>query len=85
MTSPDSEILREKLEILAGDRQKNRHLAALRVTDLDGLLQLPAKLQSAKAAGPSPTKEEFDALVSDVHALHRRLFAVMEALQGRLR
>lgn len=85
MPTPESDILREKLEILAGERPKNQRRSALRVSDLDGLLSLPAKLQSKKAAGATPTKAEFDALVADVHTLHRRLMSVMTALQERLR
>lgn len=77
----------EKLEVLAGTRAGpgGASGAAVRLSDLSGLLALPPTLKSAHAAGAAPTAAEFDALVDDVQALHLRLLAVAEALQGRLR
>lgn len=76
--------LRQTIEELDGSRRLgNRGRAAVRLDDLNGLLQLPETLKSAKAAGATPTQAEFDLLVEDVHALHRRLLAVYEALRGR--
>jgi hypothetical protein len=78
----EEDRLRERLDTLNGDRDRSR--AAVRVEDLKGLFELPARLKSAKAAGAAPTKAEFDALVDDVAALHRRLKALHDALQKRL-
>ena len=70
----------ELIETLAGVRGRNREGAAVRLRDISGLLPLNPKLQSAKAAGSTPTKAEFDRLVADVHEVHRRLVALCEAL-----
>lgn len=76
---------REKLETLDGSRGKEAiRRAAVRIENLAGLLELPAKLKSAKAAGAAPTKEEFDALVEDINQVYLRLKAVAEALQRRV-
>lgn len=75
----------ETLETLAGERGKAASArAAVRIEDLRGILEIKKRLQSQKAAGSSPTKAEFDALVEDVHDMHNRLVAVMEALQRHL-
>jgi len=77
--------LREKIEILDGSRpRQDPRRAAARIDDLAGILALPAKLKSAKAAGATPTKAEFDALVDDVTMIHNRLTALREALQKRI-
>lgn len=76
----------EMIETLAGARRHDgAGRAAVRLDDLAGLLQVAPRLKSAKAVGASPTKAEFDALVDDVHALHRRLLAVAQALQAKAR
>lgn len=76
---------KEVLDLLAGRRSgKARRQAAVRIEDLGGLLELPLKLKAAKAAGATPTKAEFDALVADIHALHRCLLVVVTALQSRV-
>lgn len=76
----------EKVEVLDGSRRGDaRRRAAVRIEDLAGLLELPPKLQAAKAAGSTPTQAEFDALVADVQTLQVRLIAVVTALQTRLR
>ncbi len=72
---------RELLEILGGVRPKGRDKAAVRFSDISGLMQIPEMMRSAKAAGSTPTKAEFDALVADVHDLHRILLFVAHNLQ----
>jgi hypothetical protein len=74
----------ERLDTLDGARGRDTSKAAVRVEDIAALLQIPAKLKSAKAAGAAPTKAEFDALVEDVHALYNRLKEVHDALQQRV-
>lgn len=79
------ELLREKIETLDGSRGKGAiRQAAVRIEDLAPLLALPARLKSAKAAGSTPTKAEFDALVEDVAEMHRRLQAVADVLQAKI-
>jgi len=73
----------ETLETLAGERPGAMQRAAVRLEDLSGLMSLSTRLQSQHAAGAAPTKAEFDALVDDVHMLHRRLVAMMQSLQKR--
>lgn len=81
MNSRDKEVL----DLLAGRRSgKARRQAAVRVEDLAGLLELSPKLKAKKAAGATPTKAEFDALVDDVAALHRVLLIVVNAIQARV-
>lgn len=84
MTRAEEVRLIEDNEVLAGRRSQQRRMAAVRIAHLDGILQLPARLQSVKAAGAAPTAAEFDALVTDVAALHTGLMAVMKALQAKL-
>lgn len=80
-----NEQQREKLETLDGSRGRNaRRRAAVRIEDVEGLLLVTQKLKAQKAAGSTPTKAEFDALVDDVNALHKQLVAVSSALQARL-
>lgn len=78
------EASKQRLDELAGVRQRGATgRAAVRIEDLQGLLSLPESLKSAAAAGSAPTKAEFDALVDDVGAIHRRLVAIMSALRSR--
>ena len=67
-------------ELLDGSRGKDKSRAAVRLEDLAPLLQLLPALKSAHAAGSTPTKAEFDALVDDVAMIHLRLKAVVEVL-----
>jgi len=77
-------VLRQKVETLDGSRRlADRGRAAVRLDDLNGLLALPETLKSAKAAGSTPTKAEFDALVDDVHELHRRLMNIVGVVRAR--
>lgn len=81
----DPRRIEERLDVLAGERTGNaRGRAAVRLDDLKPLLGQPPALKSVKAAGSAPTKAEFDALVDDVHALHRVLKATHDVLQARL-
>lgn len=80
----DDGIYRQLVEELDGSRRLgNKGRAAVRLADLDGLLQLPASIAAAKAAGAAPTKAEFDLLIDDVTILYTRLNAVIQALRGR--
>lgn len=76
--------LTENVERLAGELPKNQEEAAVLIKDLAAIFRLNEKLQSAAAAGSTPTKAEFDALVDDVAMIHRRLYAMMLALQARV-
>ncbi|EHK57745.1 hypothetical protein [Allomesorhizobium alhagi] len=79
------QLLKEKIETLDGSRNRGAiRRAAVRIDDVSALLELQAKLKSAKAAGAAPTKAEFDALVDDVTAIFNRLTAIADALQARL-
>lgn len=80
---PFNNRFKEMLETLAGQRSKKNRKAAVLVEDLSGLFQLRNKLKSAKAAGATPTKEEFDALVDDFHQLDARLKEIQTALQKK--
>lgn len=85
MNDGELELLRQRVDELDGSRQMAATgRAAVRINDLSGLLALPETLKSAKAAGSTPTKAEFDALVEDVTTLHLRLRALVTALRGRL-
>lgn len=79
----DQDIINEHVEILAGRRRRSIDEAAVRLADLDGIMQMPSRLQSAKAAGSTPTAAEHDALVQDVQMLHQHLMAIMTAIQQR--
>lgn len=81
MDSRDKEVL----DLLAGRRSgRARRQAAVRLEDLGGLLELTPRLKAVKTAGAAPTKDEFDALVDDVAAIHRVLLVVVHALQARV-
>lgn len=77
-------LMREKLEVLDGSRTKDRRRAAVRVEDMQALLQISSRLKSAKAGGSTPSAAEFDALVEDVHALHARLAEIAAAIQKKV-
>lgn len=74
----------EKLQVLDGSRAGSQEGSAVRHRDLAALLQLPAQLKSAKAAGGTPTAAEFNALVDDVKALHQRLQEVAAIVQSKI-
>jgi len=82
-----SERHKEMLELLAGARgakPATKMHAAVRIQDLQSLLLLSDKLQSAKVSA-APTQAEFNALVEDVHRIHARLTATIETIAARLR
>lgn len=76
--------LKEKIEVLDGSRRKTTRRAAVRIEDVEALLQVRTKLKAVKAAGANPTGAEFDALLDDVEAILLRLVAVADALQKRI-
>ena len=78
------EILNERLDVLAGERTRDKMGAAVRIEDLIGILQMPPRLNAIFAAGSSPSKAEYDALLRDVQNLQRQLLLVATALQERL-
>jgi hypothetical protein len=73
----------ERLEELFGARGGNLTHCAVRIADLTAILEFPQAPRSAKAAGSTPTKAEFDALVDDVHAIYRQFKALSEAIRRR--
>ena len=74
----DPSLIREKIEALYGDRGGN---PAVRSSEVQTLLQLPAGPTSKAAAGATPTKAEFDLLISDVHAIYAAFNALRTALE----
>ncbi len=80
----DPAVAAERLETLDGRRPRAIREAAVRLQDLDGLMQTASRLQSTVSSGSTPTKAEFDALQKDVAELHRRILAVVEAIQARV-
>jgi hypothetical protein len=84
MNANDERRLVEKVEVLDGSRSAQRRRAAVRIDDLSALFDVADRLQAVKAAGATPTKAEFDALVDDIGRLRAQLYRVMEALQARI-
>lgn len=80
----DPGLADEILNRLAGRRPREIDGAAVLLRDLEGLMHLNQRLQSASAASSTPTKAEFDALQRDVAQIHERLVAVIKALRLRL-
>lgn len=65
----DYSQLQEKVAVLNGERGSSGNYAA-RLSMLQQIVEVvPAEPASRAAAGATPTKEEFDALIADVHAL----------------
>jgi len=80
----DAEVLRQKIGELDGSRRQNVGRAAVRLDDLNGLLQVSDTLKSTKADDSiGVTVDEFNALIDDVVMLHTRLRAVVAALRVR--
>lgn len=70
--------LREKIEILNGDRGAN---AAMRVPPIVQLVsQIPAQPTCRQSV--APTADDYNALVKDVHALYAGMAALRFALQS---
>lgn len=76
----DFALIKEKVEVLTAERGKPDD-AAVRRGQLGRLRQIP-ELASTRVSA-APTSAEFNALVDDVHAIHRQLSAIAELL-GRL-
>ena len=74
----DMPILKEKLEVLNGDRPRAAGQAAVRRRQIDAIVRELGEPTSALAAGTSPTSEEYNALVRDIHTI----FAVLSALRS---
>lgn len=78
----DDAKLRQDLELLAGTRrQGDRSKAAVRLADLDGLLEIPSELKSVKVG--AVTAADFNKLVDEVLTLHGKLMIVVKALRTR--
>lgn len=75
----------ERLQALVGESPKAPELAAVRIKDLSGILTMTIDLESKMTSNSGPTHQEFNALVRDVHNLHKSLKSVMEALGRRSR
>lgn len=84
MTEPkgDDQRIREKVEVLDGSRQSQRKRAAVRIEDLEQILQIvDLKTKTLTAA---PTMADFNSLLNDLKALNNQLQAVGKALQARI-
>lgn len=75
----DFRTLKEKVEVLAGERGR-REEYAVRRGDLARLGDME-KLASKPLAAAVPTQAEIDAIVRDVHRMHQRLSAIGDSLK----
>jgi hypothetical protein len=84
-TPSPAAIDRETLYLLAGLRSKGDAMkkAAVRIEDVIGIVQFPAKLQSAKVSA-APTQSDYNALQHDVAKMQEALMMVATALNARL-
>lgn len=73
--------MHEKLEVLDGSRAGTKDQAAVRLQDLDQLLQL-AEVKAKKVTS-SPTADQFNALVDDIVALSNAVRSVASDLRKR--
>lgn len=74
---------KEKLEVLDGSRAgANRRRAAVRIEDLEPILEVPTLKSSNVTA--TPTVADFNALRADVKALSDTLNAISNVLRKRL-
>lgn len=76
----DLSLLREKVEILNGDRPRAFEQASVRRANLSDLARLEPK--SARVASTTPTKVEVDLMVDDIAAIMRAL-RVVASIAGR--
>lgn len=53
---------------------------AVTVDNLSQLNQIPTEMKSKFASGPTPTKEEYDSLVSDLRIIHAMLVEISRSL-----
>lgn len=72
--------LREKLEVLNGDRGNALARAAVRRGNLSELARLEPK--SARTVGTTPTSEELDLVVDDIAAIMQAL-RVVASMAGK--
>lgn len=81
----DEQRIIEDVETLVGERSRRvKDQAAIRIVNLQPLLQMSEKLQSAPAVGATPTKAEYDALQADIKTVHDALVSIAGILKGRL-
>lgn len=73
----------ERFGLMDGTRGTDRSKRAVRLADMVPLAEFPKTQRSKKAAGATPTKAEFDALVDDVQTVFRQLSAIADALRNR--
>lgn len=73
----DFDQIKEKVETLTGTRGAKGNSAVLR-QDLSRLTEI-GELSSKKVAA-APTMDDFNALVDDVHSIHRQLAAISRAI-----
>lgn len=74
------ERLKEKVEVLNGDRPRAHDQVAVRRGDVAVLAPLSGSQQSTEAAA-APTQAEFNALVADVRALFNALELLAQRVQ----
>lgn len=75
-----NELLKQKVEVLNGDRG-NREDAAARIKHLRALIQQVPSAPSSRTVTTAPTMDEHNALVADVE----KLFAALNAMRVLLR
>ena len=73
----------ERFGVMDGTRGTDRSKRAVRLADMAPLAEFPKSPRSKKAAGATPTKAEFDALVDDMQTVFRQLSAIADALRVR--
>ncbi len=81
-TKFDADNLKEKIEVLDGSRASQKNRAAVRIEDLEQILQI-ADLKT-KTLTAAPTMTDFNSLLADLRMINNQLQAVGKALQGRL-
>lgn len=81
-TLRDFGIVKEKVEILTGERGKIED-AAIRRGSMKALSQMPA-MKAAKVTS-APTAEQYNALLSDVQSIHQSLSVIADLLAARSR
>lgn len=77
------ERLRETVEILTGQRGRNSGKAAICLEDIANIMLLPDNLKSKTISG-TVTTEDYNALASDVAAIHQLLREIAAGLQKRM-
>lgn len=75
----------EALEILDGSRAGKRGRAAVRIEDLQPILQLSTMTAKEISDGSAPTAAQYNAVVKDLAKVTSALAQVAAALQRKLR